>query len=320
MACIVHSPRGSPFGAPDPVHDSSQPARHPAPMASRKERKEDDDPLRTTVSRIADEAGARSVAVAYHDYETRTAWSYRGDEWFHAASTIKVPVLLGVFREVQHGDLNLNARVHVRNRFLSVADGSSFRLQATRDANNEVQAAIGKTMKVDELAYHMITTSSNLATNLLIEIVGVDRIRETLRELNLDDGVEFRRGVEDDRAYDAGISNRCTADGMLRVLRAIEERKSFSVQASERMLEILHAQVFRSGIPAGLPDDARVAHKTGEISTVAHDAGIVYLPKRKPFALVVLTEWDAQKTSGRSDTIARITAAVYERLTGKGSA
>ncbi|MBB4639117.1 serine hydrolase [Longimicrobium terrae] len=289
-------------------------------MASRKERKEDDDPLRTTVSRIADEAGARSVAVAYHDYETRTAWSFRGDEWFHAASTIKVPVLLGVFRAVQQGDLNLNARVHVRNRFLSVADGSSFRLQAGRDANSEVQSAIGRTMKVDELAFHMITTSSNLATNLLIEIVGVDRIRETLKDLNLDDGVEFRRGVEDERAYEAGISNRCTADGMLRVLRAIEERKSFSAQASERMLEILHAQVFRSGIPAGLPDDARVAHKTGEISTVAHDVGIVYLPKRKPFALVVLTEWDAQKTSGRSDTIARITAAVYERLTGKGGA
>lgn len=287
-------------------------------MASRKERKEDDDPLRTTVSRIADDAGARSVAVAYHDYETRTAWSYRGDEWFHAASTIKVPVLVGVFRAIQNGDLNLNARVHVRNRFLSVADGSSFRLQAGRDANNEVQAAIGRTMKVDELAYHMITTSSNLATNLLIEIVGVEKIRATLKELNLDDGVEFRRGVEDDRAYEEGINNRCTAEGMLRVLRAIEERKSFGAQASERMLEILHAQVFRSGIPAGLPDEARVAHKTGEISTVAHDAGIVYLPKRKPFALVVLTEWDAQKTSGRSDTIARITTAVYERLTGKG--
>ncbi|HEX8394253.1 MAG TPA: serine hydrolase [Longimicrobium sp.] len=287
-------------------------------MAPRKERKEDDDPLRTTVSRIADDAGARSVAVAYHDYETRTAWSYRGDEWFHAASTIKVPVLLGVFHAIQRGELSLNARVHVRNRFLSVADGSAFSLEKGRDANSDVQAAIGKTMKVDELAHHMITTSSNLATNLLIEIVGVEQIRDTLKELNLDDGVEFRRGVEDERAYEAGVSNRCTADGMLRVLRAIEERKAFSAKASERMLEILHAQAFRSGIPAGLPEDARVAHKTGEISTVAHDAGIVYLPRRKPFALVVLTEWDAQKTSGRSDTIARISRSVYERLSGKG--
>lgn len=287
-------------------------------MASRKDRKEDDDPLRTQVRRIADEAGARSVAVAFHDYETRTGWSYRGDEWFHTASVIKVPVLLGVFDAIRRGDLALNARVHVRNRFLSAADGTSFRVAASRDANGEVQSAIGKTMKVHELAHHMITTSSNLATNLLIEVVGVDRVRETLASLNLDDGVEFRRGVEDERAFDAGVNNRCTAEGMLRVLRAIEERKAFSPEASEKMLEILHAQEFRSGIPAGLPEEARVANKTGEISTVAHDAGIVYLPNRRPYALVVLTEWEATRTSGRSDTIARISRAVYEHLAGEG--
>ena len=289
-------------------------------MASRKEkeRKDDvEDPLRVKVRGIADKNGARSVAVAYHDYETRTGWSYRGDEWFHAASTIKVPVLVGVFGAIHRDELALNARVHVRNRFVSVADQSAFRVGSARDANAEVQQAIGKTMKVHELAHHMITTSSNLATNLLIEVVGIDAIRTTLKELNLDDGVEFRRGVEDERAFEQGLNNRCTADGMLRVLRLIEERRAFSAQASEKMLEILHAQEFRSGIPAGMPDEARVANKTGEISTVAHDVGIVYLPRRKPFALVVLTEWDAQKTSGRSDTISSISRAVYQHLTGK---
>jgi beta-lactamase class A len=84
------------------------------------------------------------------------------------------------------------------------------------------------------------------------------------------------------------------------------------------MLEILHAQEFRSGIPAGLPEDARVANKTGEISTVAHDAGIVYLPRRKPYALVVLTEWDKDKSSGRKDTIARISRTIYQHLAEKG--
>jgi beta-lactamase class A len=291
-------------------------------MASRKEkeRKEEDDPLRAKVRAAAERNGARSVAVAFHDYETRTAWSYRGDEWFHAASTIKVPVLVGVFGAIAEGDLALNARVHVRNRFISVADGSAFRVGSARDANAEVQQAIGKTMKVHELALHMITTSSNLATNLLLEVVGIERMQATLKALNLDDGVELRRGVEDERAYEQGISNRCTADGMLRVLRVIEERRAFSAEASEHMLDILHQQEFRSGIPAGLPDEARVANKTGEISTVAHDVGVVYLPKRKPYALVVLTEWEAQKTSGRSDTIAAISRVVYQHLTGKGDA
>ena len=289
------------------------------PMASRrtKERKEEaEDPLRERVKGIAETNGARNVAVAYYDYETRTAWSYRGDEWFHAASTIKVPALVGVFGAIHRGDLALNARVHVRNRFVSAADGTSFRVGSARDANTEVQQAIGKTMKVHELAHHMITTSSNLATNLLIEVVGIDEMRHTLKELNLDDGVELRRGVEDELAYEAGINNRCTADGMLRVLRIIEERRAFSPEASEKMLDILHAQEFRRGIPAGLPDGARVANKTGEISTVAHDAGIVYLPDRRPYALVVLTEWDAQKTAGRNDTIASISRAIYRHLTG----
>ncbi|WP_420128599.1 serine hydrolase [Longimicrobium sp.] len=288
-------------------------------MSSRKEnhRREQEEALRDKVRAIADKGGARSVAVAYHDYETETAWSYRGSEWFHAASTIKVPVLLGVFRAVEDKRLTLMARVHVRNLFTSaVGDGSTFRVAASRDANAEVPRNIGKTMRVQELAHHMITTSSNLATNLLVDAVGVDAIADNLRKLKLDKGVEFRRGVEDEAAHDAGINNRCTADGMLEVLRTIEERKAFSEESSRKMLDILHKQEFRSGIPARLPEGVRVANKTGEISTVAHDAGIVYVPNREPYALVVLTEWDAGKTSGRSDTISRISRAVYDHLTG----
>lgn len=289
-------------------------------MASGKKSKQDGDgPLREEVAGIAEAAGARSAAVAYHDYETRTAWSYRGDEWFHAASTIKVPVLVGVFAAIERGELSLDARIHVRNRFLSAADGTSYRVGSARDANAEVHAQRGRTMKVHALLRHMIVTSSNLATNLLVEAVGIEAIQDALKALNLDDGVEFRRGVEDERAYEAGINNRCTADGMLRVLRAIEERRAVGDESAERMLEILHAQEFRSGIPAGLPDGARVANKTGEISTVAHDAGIVYLPERKPYALVVLTEWDADRTSGRRDTIASISRAVFRRLSGSGA-
>lgn len=288
-----------------------------APRKS-KERKENEEHLRAKVLDIAEKKGASRVAVAYFDYATKTPWSHEGDKWFHAASTIKVPVLLGVFRAIDKGDLSLLARVHVRNRFISaVGDGSAYRVASARDANSEVQKSIGKTMRVQELARHMITTSSNLATNLLIEVVGVREIEATLTELGLDGGVKFRRGVEDEAAFEAKINNLCTANGMLRVLRTIEERKAFSEESSQQMIDILHAQEFRSGIPAGLPGGVKVANKTGEISTVAHDAGIVYVPGREPYALVVLTEWRADKTVGRSDTIARISRAVYDHLTRK---
>jgi beta-lactamase class A len=251
--------------------------------------------------------------VALYDADSGFELHYNPDRWYHAASTIKVPILLGVFAAIDRGDLLPHSRVHVRNRFLSVVEGVPFRVESGRDANSAVHNAIGKMMRVDELAYHMITTSSNLATNLLLGVIGPDSVNETLRELDLDDGLELRRGVEDELAFEHQINNRVTADGLLRVLVMLAEGKAFSPALSRRMMDILHGQEFNQGIPARLPKGARVAHKTGEISTIAHDAGVIYLPKRKPYALVILSEWDPT-TTGRSRTIASISHAIYEFL------
>jgi beta-lactamase class A len=277
--------------------------------------------LRRAVEEAGRAAGARAVAVATHDFEHRTSWSLEGERWFHAASTIKIPILLGVCAAIEAGDLQPFSRVHVRNRFLSVADGSPYRIRTNRDANSAVHAAIGRTMQVQELARHMIVTSSNLATNLLLDLVGIERLQATLDAHGFT-GIELRRGVEDDPAWEAEINNRVTAAGLVGLLRAIAAKEAVGEAASEAMLDILHDQQFRGGIPAGLPDDARVAHKTGEISTVAHDAGIVYLADRAPYVLAILTEWDPAAT-GRQRLIARISRIVYERMTdgeGEGEA
>jgi beta-lactamase class A len=258
-------------------------------------------------------AGAEAVAVAYYDYRHHNGWSVQADRWFHAASTIKVPVLLGVYAAIAQGKLQAFSRVHIRNRFLSAATGQPYRVDAVRDSNAEVHAMVGRTMQVRELARHMIVTSSNLATNLLIDIVGLEEIQTTLRRLGLP-GIELLRGVEDIPAWEAGINNRVTAHGLLCALRVIEDPHHFSAELRREMLDILHGQEFRSGIPAGLPEDARVAHKTGEISTVAHDAGIVFLRDREPYVIVILTEWLPEAT-GRKETIARMSRAVYEYIT-----
>jgi len=270
--------------------------------------------LRAQIENVERESGAKAISVALHDAESGFELHYNADRWYHAASTIKVPILLGVFAAIDRGDLLPHSRVHVRNRFLSVVEGVPFRVESGRDANSAVHNAIGKMMRVDELAYHMITTSSNLATNLLLGVIGPDSVNRTLRDLDLDDGLELRRGVEDELAFEHQINNRVTADGLLRVLVMLAEGKVFSPALSRRMMDILHGQEFNQGIPARLPKGARVAHKTGEISTIAHDAGVIYLPKRKPYALVVLSEWD-QSTSGRSRTIAAISHLIYEFLT-----
>jgi len=270
--------------------------------------------LRARIENIESESGAKAIAVALHDAETGFELHYKADRWFHAASTIKVPILLGAFAAINRGELLPHSRVHVRNRFLSVVENVPFRVESGRDANSAVHNAIGKMMRVDELAYHMITTSSNLATNLLLGVIGPDAVNRTLKELDVDDGIDLKRGVEDELAFEKGINNMVTADGLLRILVLLSEGKAFSPALSRRMMDILHGQEFNQGIPARLPKGARVAHKTGEISTVAHDAGVVYLPKRKPYVLVILTEWDPEGT-GRSRTIAAISHTIYEFLT-----
>ena len=270
--------------------------------------------VRLQIEKIEKASGAKAIAVALHDSETGFELHYNADRWFHAASTIKVPILLGVFAAIDRGELLPHSRVHVRNRFLSVVENIPFRVESGRDSNSAVHNAIGKMMRVDELAYHMITTSSNLATNLLLGVIGPDSVTATLKALHVDKGINLKRGVEDELAFEKAINNMVTANGLLKVLVMLSEGKAFSPALSRRMMDILHGQEFNQGIPARLPKAARVAHKTGEISTVAHDAGVVYLPKRKPYSLVILTEWDSS-TSGRSRTIAAISHTIYEALT-----
>jgi beta-lactamase class A len=258
-------------------------------------------------------SGARSIAVAVYDTETHANFRRGADRWFHAASTIKVAILLGVYASIHHGWLLPHSRLHVRNRFMSAVDGLPFRVLADRDANSGVHAAIGKMMRISDLALHMISTSSNLATNLLLDLVGLDTVQRALDELAID-GIDIRRGVEDERAFEHGINNRVTADGLVQLLRIIAEERAYSPELSGEMLNILHAQEFKNGIPARLPPAVRVAHKTGEISTIAHDAGVVYPPDRKPYVIAILTEWSPE-ASGRKHTIAEVSHAVYEVLT-----
>lgn len=268
--------------------------------------------LRDKLEELEQRSKARALAVAVHDLESGLEFHYRAERWFHAASTIKLSVLLGVYGAIHERRLVPQSRLHVRNRFRSAYDGSSFRILSERDADSEVQSAIGKTMRIGELARNMIVRSSNLSTNLLLDLLGIEFLQRVLEQYDLS-GIDLRRGVEDELAFEHGINNRVTADGLLHLLRLIAEERAFSPEISRAMLDILHDQEFRSGIPAGLPAHARVAHKTGEISTVAHDAGIVYLPKRKPYVVAILTEWEPE-SSGRSPTIAAASYLVYEHV------
>jgi beta-lactamase class A len=267
--------------------------------------------LNDELERLAGQRKARAIAVALHDVQSGLRFSLQGDRWFHAASTIKVAVLVAVFRAADEGRLRLDDSLHVRNRFISVADGSPFHLSRDSDAMPELYKRIGRVAKISELAEGMIVASSNLATNLLLDYVTVEYARNVLRNAQVD-GVELRRGVEDHAAHEKGINNQVTANGLLRLLSAL--RGDFlSAKSKEQAIGILLEQRFDSMIPAGLPAHAVVAHKTGEISTACHDMGIVYLPEREPYLAVILTEFDSDR-DGRRETVAAISEAIYHSV------
>lgn len=233
--------------------------------------------------RIADSHAA--VGVAFRTLDGRAEWSYRADESFHAASTMKVPVMIELFRQVQQGKLRLEDQMVVRNEFHSIVDGSSYTLSVSDDSEGELYKAEGQPRSLGELCELMITVSSNFATNLLIEKLGVQNIRATVHNLGAD-GVVVLRGVEDGKAFAKGLNNTATARGLATLMEAIADGKAVDAQSSRAMIGILERQRFNEGIPAGLPPGIAVAHKTGEITRIHHDAAIVFA--KRPYVLVVM--------------------------------
>jgi beta-lactamase class A len=223
---------------------------------------------------------------------------------------MKVPVMIELFHQVQEGKLHLDDTITIHNEFHSIVDGSPFKLDPAVDSEAELYKADGQLRTVAQLCDLMITVSSNLATNLIIEKLGVENIRNSVQRLHAD-GMHVLRGVEDQKAYDKGLNNTTTARGLQILMTAIAENKAVDAGASQQMVEILERQKFNEGIPAGLPPGTRVAHKTGEITKIHHDAAIVYAPR--PFVLVILVR-GIEDIKQSSALMADITRTLYEAV------
>ena len=231
------------------------------------------------------EKSGADVGIAFHTLDGKYEWYSRADESFHAASTMKVPVLIELFHQVKDGKLKLSDPLAVQNEFRSIADGSPFKLDAADDSEADLYKAEGQTRTISQLAELMITVSSNFATNLLIEKLGVENIRATVHSLGAE-GMNVLRGVEDGKAFEKGMNNTTTARGLATLMTAIADGKAVDAESSKQMIKILERQKFNEAIPAGLPTGTVVAHKTGDITKVHHDAAIAYT--RRPFVLVIL--------------------------------
>jgi beta-lactamase class A len=204
---------------------------------------------------------------------------------FHAASTMKVPVMIELFRQVHTGTMKLDDTIVIKNEFRSIVDGSPYKLSEGDDSDREVYAAVGTPMTIRRLCELMITVSSNFAANILIDRLGAANVQRTVVSLGAE-GMQVLRGVEDQKAFDKGLNNTTTARGLLMLFDAIAHGKAVDAPSDSAMVEILKRQQFNDGIPAGLPAGTVVAHKTGSITRIHHDAGIVYGPR--PYVLVIL--------------------------------
>ena len=269
--------------------------------------------LRRACERIMSESKAVAYAIALHDYQDGLRFAMNAEHWFHAASTMKVAILLAIGKATDEERIRPDDTLHVRNRFLSAVDGSPFRIDAETDGYATLHRLIGRAAKISDLAEWMIVSSSNLAANLLLDYLTVEYVREVLRAAGVV-GLELRRGVDDVKAFEQNFNNETTAQGLLELFAALRG-EFLSKPSRDRVINILLQQRFNSMLPALLPEHARVAHKTGEISTACHDAGIVYVPEREPYILVVLTE-TTPETSGGREAIAKVSEAVFQVLTG----
>jgi beta-lactamase class A len=263
-------------------------------------------------SRVASVPGA-VVGVAFRDLGRGSELFVNADESFHAASTMKVAVMIEAFRQIDAGLLRLDQGILLVNQFGSIIDGSPYALDAADDSDSTLYARIGERVPVRELIDRMITRSSNLATNAVIALIGATNANATAHRLGAT-RMQVLRGVEDTKAYEAGRNNTTTARDLAALLTAIERGAAASAASTDSMRSILLRQEFNERIPAGLPPGTRVAHKTGEITAVAHDAAIVYpSTRREPYVLVVLTRGvrDPKVSASLAADISRL---VYEHV------
>lgn len=237
------------------------------------------------------------------------------DSMFHAASTMKTPVMVELFRRAEMGEFDLQDSIRVDNRFNSIVDGSEFQLDLDPDAADPFERKEGEMATIWDLNHAMITYSSNIATNLILQKTGAEETTQTMRNLGAE-RIEVIRGLYDMKAFEKGLSNRTTARDLGIMFRHIANGTAVSEEMDSRMVEVLKDQYFTDVIPAKLPDDVVVANKTGSITGVVHDSGIVYLPDGSSYVLVTLSK-DLPENAVGTETNATVSEMIWRFLTAQ---
>ncbi|WP_240768610.1 serine hydrolase [Olivibacter sp. XZL3] len=270
--------------------------------------------LTKKINEILQTGAQGTFAIAFKDLSDNDTYFYNEHEVFHAASTMKTPVLAEAFRQMEQGKFSLTDSVEVYNKFKSIYDGSPYSIHASDDSEQGLYALLGTKVTIADLLHRMITQSSNLATNIVIDLVGAKNVMKTMRQLGAKE-MKILRGVEDSKAFAHGMNNTVSAHDLLLLFEQLAKDSMVSKQASEEMVAILMQQHFRGTIPAKLPGTVKVANKTGSIDKVFHDSGIVFLPDGRRYVLILLSKGLEEKRA--QESLAEVSSVFYHYMTNK---
>ena len=251
-------------------------------------------------------------AVAYKNLNTGETLLINENEEFHAASTMKTPVMIEVYKKDNEGVISIDDSILIKNEFRSIYDGSVFKLSSFDDSDKKSYKKIGNYLSLRELVYDMITISSNFATNLVIDNIGSKEINNTMRALGAKN-INVLRGVEDIKAFNKGMNNTTTALDLLLIYEKLARGEIISLEKSEEMVDILKNQKYDDIIPKYLPKSVKVAHKDGWINGVRHDSGIIYTSNNQKYVLVLLSKNLEDDIKG-ADMLAKVSLEIYNSL------
>lgn len=239
------------------------------------------------------------LAVVVKNLFTGESFSFNEKEVFPSASTIKLVILSELLRQCKIGQLSLNDKIEIKEEFLTDGDGILKEFE------------FGHKFSLKEIAILMIIISDNMATNILINLLGIDNINKTGIALGLNNTI-LQRKMMDFEAKSSGKDNYTCAQDMARILELIYLGQNIDDESSKIMHEILLRQQVGGRLGLYLPDEIAIAHKTGDLDHLEHDVGIVYFPKA-PYLVCVLTK-DLKTNKDGREVIGLVSRAIYDEM------
>jgi beta-lactamase class A len=264
----------------------------------------------TIITELSKQKG--TFAVAFKDIKTGKELLINEHDTFHAASTMKTPVMVEVFKQASKGRFSLSDSLVIKNEFKSIVDGSTYSLDSADDSEFDLYKHIGEKRTIYDLVYDMIIASSNLATNMIVQLVNAKNVTQTMHNLGAKN-IQVLRGVEDDKAFEKGLNNTTTAYDLMMIFEKLARGKAVGRKASKTMIKILLDQRFNDVIPAELPNEVKVAHKTGFITGVHHDSGIIFLPNGRKYVLILLSK-NLEDEKAAVKSMAAVSRMIYQYI------